>query len=414
MSNPPESKLKLLKWRLECVVTASVEFVAGLLPGPWVFCLGEFMGGIAWHLMPKRRLSIMRNLRIAYAGEKDLDEIRSLAKATMRRAGANLISTAYTAKLPPEQLPKILQIENMKVLTDALDTKKGVVLLLAHMGNWELLSRLIHFLPEGDKIGGMYRPLNNPYMDARVRARRQADGSQMFSKRDPFHQITKYLRDGGIVGVLADQRVGENGDRIEFFGRQTHASPLPSLLARRAKSEVVALSLVTEKPGQWKATFFPVERPHTTTRCMAALEAAMKSGPADVFWLQERWKVRIQHRKYAPAMLGQADAASAKPPRVLIWAVDVPSDWRPADTWLNSYVPCEFAVSEGADLPSWLPEASRCHQVCSGKNRIEIRAALQAIDLEEILPLDLILVAGDFAEVNAAALQEGVKALEIE
>ncbi|RPJ33279.1 MAG: lipid A biosynthesis acyltransferase, partial [Verrucomicrobiaceae bacterium] len=356
MSGKKKRPPKLLQWRLECLGHSLIEGLAALLPGPWVFRLGEFLGSMAWHIMPMRRKIVLRNLRIALAGEKDLPEIRRMAKATFRRSGANLLSVAHTARLAPEKLSKVIHIENLDLLENALATGKGVVLLLAHMGNWELLSRIVHLFPKGSKTGAFYRPLNNPLLDARVLARRQADGTRMFSKRDPFHQVTGFLRDGGIVGILADQRVGMQGEVVSFFGRLTRASPLPSLLARRAKAEVLALSLITEAPGKWKAVFLPVEKPHSTPHCMAALENAMKAGPTDVFWLQERWKVFVKRYRPFDKWLSPETQSGTKPHRALIWLANVPDAWRPLENWFHPDVIYEAAIPAGNPAPDWLPQ----------------------------------------------------------
>lgn len=328
---------KLLQWRLECLAHSIIEGLAGMLPGPWVFRLGGFLGTLAWHIMPMRRKIVLRNLRIACAGEKDLPEIRRMAKATFRRSGANLVSAAHTARLTPQKLAQVIHIENLELLEKSLATGKGVVLLLAHMGNWEILSRIVHLFPPGSKTGAFYRPLNNPLLDERILRRRKADGARMFSKRDPFHEVTKFLRDGGIVGILADQRVGMQGEVVSFFGRLTRTSPLPSLLARRAKSEVLALSLSTESPGKWKAVFLPVATPPTTANCMSALENSMQSGLMDIFWLQDRWKLYVSPNRSISQWLDDPDTTGQKPHR-LLWCLphgmnlqDIPETWRHPD-----------------------------------------------------------------------------------
>lgn len=413
MSQRPPSKFKLLKWKLECVAYSVFEMAVGLLPGPWVFRIGEFMGGVTWHLMPRRRQMIVRNLRIAYAGEREIEEIHELARATMRRAGANLISGMWTARLPPQKLTQILKLENVDLLTQTLAKNKGIILLLAHMGNWELLSRLIHLLPEGTKTGAFYRPLNNVLLDEQVLARRQADGTRMFSKRDPIHQVADYLRKGALVGVLADQRVGYRGDKVNFFGRCTYSSPLPSLLARRTKCEVLAFALVTVKPGVWRGTFMPVDSPPTTQHCMHGLQAAMERSPEDVFWLQERWiaKGRKLHRAFD--LLTEAEAQSDKPPRVLIWTLGEGADWRPDEKSLSAPVVCEFAVAQDAEVPGWIPKEAKCHRVAQGMDIAECRKAIRAIDHCQSLPLDLILAGHQYGQVAKAAKREGVRALPL-
>lgn len=392
MSRKKKPLSKPVQWRLECLAHSLLEMLASWLPGPWVFRLGEQLGGLAWHLLPKRRNTVLRNLRIAFAGEKSMAEIEQMAKATFRRSGANLISTAHTARLTPARLKQVIEIENLELLETSLATGRGVVILLAHMGNWELLSRIVHLFPPGIKTGAFYRPLNNRLLDERVLARRQADGTRMFSKRDPFHQVTGFLREGGIVGILADQRVGIQGEVVPFFGRFTRASPLPSLLARRAKAEVLALSLVTTSPGKWKAAFMPVEKPHTTPHCMAALEKAMRASPIDVFWLQERWKVFVRRTRTFQQWLPLTVTPSRKPHRALLWLPETPADWKLPAEWFHPDLEMEAVLATDSTPPDWLPPAVRIHHLPAFRSPSSLRRAILALDSKETLPFDFLIV----------------------
>lgn len=413
MSRKPKKPPKLLQWRLECLGHALIEGLAGLLPGPWVFRLGEALGGLVWHFMPLRRKMILRNLRIAFAGEKDLAELRRLAKATFRRTGGNLISAAQTARLAPAQLGSVIHIENLELLEQALAGGKGVVLLLSHMGNWEILSRLIHLFPPGSRAGAFYRPLNNPLLDSRVLARRQADGTRMFSKRDNALQVAGFLREGGIVGILADQRVGAQGELVRFFGRCTHASPLPSLLARRAKSAVLALSVTTVKPGKWRAVFLPVAAPPTTAHCMVALEEAMQAGPVDVFWFQERWKVDIRRRRTIRDWLGTDTAGGGKPLRALLWLAAAPESWHLPETWIHPDVVYEIALTHDGQRPAWVAESATVHRVPAPVSNRVLAKALAAIDQATALPLDFILAPGASAALVSAGRRESVPVISL-
>jgi len=361
-----------------------------LLPGPTVFRFGELLGAVAWHFLPQRRHIVLRNLRVAFAGEKTLADIQQLAKATFRRSGANLVSVAHTARLAPDELGKVIDIENLELLETALANGRGVVLLLAHMGNWELLCRLVHLFPPGSKAGAFYRPLNNPLLDTKVLARRQTDGTRMFSKRDPFHQVTGFLREGGIVGVLADQRVGMQGEVVPFFGRLTRTSPLPSLLARRAKAEVLALALVTERPGKWKAVFTPVEKPCTTPHCMAALETAMRCSPVDIFWLQDRWKVYAGQNRSFQNWLDAAQSSGSKPHRALVWLADGPPDWQLPEEWRHPDLTYEVVAPTGL------------------ASLAEIRSFLRFRENEQALPVDFILTPIATKALRLAAKREGI------
>lgn len=410
MSRRNNPAIKKLRWRLEYLAQSAIECLAALLPGPLAFRFGEALGMLAWRLLPVRRRIVLRNLRIAHAGEKDIAEIRRLARESFRRTGANLISAAHTARLSPGRLREVLSVENLGLLEDAQARGKGVVLLLAHMGNWELLSRIIHLFPPGSKCGAFYRPLNNPLLDARVLARRQADGTRMFSKRDPFHEVTKFLRDGGIVGILADQRVGMQGEVLPFFGRLTRASPLPSLLARRAKAEVLALSLVTAGPGKWRARFLPVEPPYAIGDCMKTLEDSMKPGLTDVFWLQERWKVYAGLHTTFTQWLDGDTRVSEKRHRVLLWLADAPPDWQLPSGWVHPDVDYDVLLPEGADPPGWLPQPARIVNIRPDTPLLE---EIRTLDRSEELPFDFIITAKSSPPLFEAARRLAIPVISL-
>jgi KDO2-lipid IV(A) lauroyltransferase len=241
-----------------------------------------------------------------------------------------------------------------------------------------------------------------------VLARRQADGTRMFSKRDnPLH-VAAFLRDGGIVGILADQRVGPKGELTEFYGRLTRASPLPSLLARRAKSEVLALSMTTIEPGKWKAEFLPVDEPRTTPSCMVALEKAMKRGPVDVFWFQERWKVYVDSTYPLRNWLGKDLSTGAKKHRALLWLAGVSSSWRIPEEWQHEDMIYEIADVSDAAPPSWLATDSIMHTVTANVGRSELSEVIAGIDQSSALPIDYILTIGASPALTKAAARESI------
>lgn len=403
-----------MQWRLECLGHSLIEGLASLLPGSLAFRLGEAIGGIAWHFMPQRRAIIRRNLRIAFAGTMPAADIEKLVKATFLRTAANMISVAHTAKLPASKLPEVFEVTNPELLAETLAAGKGVVFLLSHMGNWELLSRMVHFFPKGTKAGAFYRPLNNRLLDERVLQRREADGTRMFSKGDNFLHVAAYLREGAAVGILADQRVGKQGELTHFFGRLTRSSPLPSLLARRAKSPVLAISLVTVSPGKWRATYIPVDGSPTTENCMRALETAMSASPADVFWFQERWKIYINAQYPIPTWLDDKTSDSNKRHRALIWLADAPDGWRIPEVWLHPDVVYEAALPNHSPLPAWFPENTRVHRVDATDDRDALRKQLSLIDEADPLPLDYVLVRKVTKAFSKVGKAEQIKVVGLE
>ncbi|MES2439033.1 MAG: hypothetical protein V4584_08195 [Verrucomicrobiota bacterium] len=404
MKNHP----KRWKWRLEWLAQTGMEICVGLLPGPLVFRLGEAIGGLAWHFMAERRHVVLRNLRIALHGEFDLPTLEKMTLESFRRTGANLLSAAHTARLPMHKIDGILSVENPELIEAAVAGGKGLVLMPPHMGNWEVLTRINRFFPPGHASGAFYRPLNNPILDEQLLAQREADGTRLFSKRDSFHLVTGFIRDGGIVGILADQRVGIQGELVRFFGRMTRASPLPSLMARRSRSQIFSMSLITDGPGKWKVRYHAVEGAISTTSCMKALEQAMRANPLDVFWLQERWKVYFGKGRTIREWLGEGTHGEGTPHRALLWLAGVPDSWQIPEEWVHPDVIYEAVVAPGQKPPAWFSGSEKLHIAPAGTSRDILQKALFAMDRDALLPLDYVLTANAPKALAKACARESI------
>ena len=384
--------MKRLKWRAEWLAQTSVEAWVARLPGPWVFRLGEWIGGWLWRVMRQRRIIVRKNLRIALAGEKTQAEICDLARESFARSVANLLSAVHTAHLAADVLEARVTVENPEVLEKAIQDGTGCILLPPHMGNWEILARISRLFPSGRSLGALYRPLNNPHLDARLTERRRSEGTRMFSKRDSLLEITRFLKGGGIIGILADQRAGPQGVMSNFFGRLTRSSPLPYLLMRRCKVPAFSISVRTVRPGYWALRYHPVGAPGDTQACMDAIERAMCESLVDVFWFQDRWKCYASRRTPIRKWLGGCEIQSQKHPhRALIWQVGMPADAPLPPEWEQPDVRYELALGEDQAPPAWASEACVIHRVPACRNDKEIRIQLTRIGRTAELPLDFVL-----------------------
>ena len=104
----------------------------------------------------------------------------------------------------------------------------------------------------------------------------------------------QFIRDQGILAILADQRVGKTGQLTPFFGRVTSFSPLPQIYKKRTKCGLIGLAIITTAPGKWtiKYTFEADKDTDVNTADVASMmERIMRHSPADCFWMQDRWRL---------------------------------------------------------------------------------------------------------------------------
>lgn len=267
-----------------------VELVLKFFPLTFVFWLGSVLGSAIYLCWGKQRRLVQRSITQAFGDQKNADEITALTKESFRLTCGNLFTSLALPFYEISELRKLVELEGQHLIREALVQKKGVILLVPHMGNWEMMAQVIGVFAEGIEVATHYRPLNNPLVNELIERRRRAKGLRLFAKKTSSHQLCAFLRENKILSILADQRLPSKGDLCSFFGRPTACSPLPSLLARRTGSVLLGLHCETLGPDRWKLSITEVNG-RDSQACADNLEAAWRRSPADVFWFQERWKM---------------------------------------------------------------------------------------------------------------------------
>jgi heptosyltransferase-2 len=267
------------------------------LPLAVVYRLGQIAGGLAYLILwPYRRLA-RANLTIAYGGELSPAKIRRLAHRHFVRLGANLLCAVKASDITLAHLREIAEVEGLPILEEAFARGQGVVLVISHIGNWELFAQLCQFLPS-QRWGTVYQPLRNRFIEAHVQRSRTRHGVVLFSRKSGFSGPTAFLRAGGAVGVLVDQHAGDGGVWSPFFGRLASTSTLAALLALRTGAALVPLAVHTSGPARWRVVISPpvpvgeppLEPGHLTAEINQVLAKQIDRSPADWFWVHNRWK----------------------------------------------------------------------------------------------------------------------------
>jgi len=277
-----------LAHRLEYLAYRGVERLTSWLSMESCTVLGRVLGRAFQFLSPRYRRLVRRNLRIATAGQApDAATLDHLVTETFRRAGANFLGSLRSGTMSPAALARHVEFEPRHLIEPP---PNGLLVALPHMGNWEVLAKIGTLHAPAAGVGAVYRPLDNPLTDALTLQRRSADGARLFSRKDGFHPPTALLRAGGTLGVLSDQRAGGRGSPLPFFGKLTTCTPLPALMARRAKAEVRTLATRGAGDGRWIAELESLGTAPALDSIMRSLEGRMHRSLPDVFWFHDRWR----------------------------------------------------------------------------------------------------------------------------
>ena len=276
---------------------AGLAIAAGL-PLPVLFALGEFLGFCAWLLSGKYRRLAESNVAIAFANEKTPREMRRLVRRHFQRLGANLLCSVKLTAMPPEKILERVKVDNIEAMDREFRAGVPVVLVLSHLGTWELFAQLMPKFVGYVRNASVYQKLGNRFIDAHVRRTRGQTGLELFDRQEGFQPVIDLLRSGGGVGVLSDQHAGDHGLWTPFFGKLASTSPLPALLAKRTHAALIAAGVYTIGPARWRMVFTERFDPPKADASVAALtaeinqiiEQQIRVAPEDWFWVHNRWK----------------------------------------------------------------------------------------------------------------------------
>ena len=322
------------------------ESLLRILPLDWAFAIGTAGGEIAYRILWRRRALALRNLRLAFGKEVSAGDLHALNRRHFRLLGANLLAGLKTATLPHEKLWQRITA----VIPHDRD-RSGWIALISHTGNWELYSHLGQRFPEY-QFGTVYQPVANPFVDRYLRSARTRSGIKLFDRRTQLLSCVRFLRDGGVVGVLADQGAGYAGLWTPLFGRLTSSSTLAARLSLRTGLPIVPISIATRGRARWELTIadpmYPAEHDveFLTALINRVLEDQIRRSPADWLWAHNRWKPLRPHFLFArdqrPFFFLPDDKCDAIDPFRILIVVPESSDTRG-----DALLPAIRAIKEG-------------------------------------------------------------------
>jgi KDO2-lipid IV(A) lauroyltransferase len=217
----------LLEWlpeRVDTRVASSLAHVVGrFIPGP--------------------RANLRDNVRRAMAASGTAVD-PALLEHFVDRAFANYGQYwAEGAKLPAidtEEMARRFSIcEGLEHLELAKSEGRGIVIALPHVGSWEWGGSFLGHI--GFPMTAVAEALEPPELFEWFREKRRAVGIDI----EPLDEhagtvLLSTLREGGVVGLLCDRDLQNNGVEVEFFGERVTMPAGPATLAMRTNATLVA------------------------------------------------------------------------------------------------------------------------------------------------------------------------------
>jgi len=291
---------------LEYIAARTVLGTLGLMPRRMAVSSAIGLSRLAYRSIGGLRRVGMRNLEIAFP-EKSVEERREILKGTFENLGRVLGEVSQFMKTTPAELEKIVDFEldeeSRELYHRNKTEKRGVLVTTGHFGNWEML--VFAFAALHEPMSYLARPIDNPLIeDLTVRIRTRF-GNRPINKSNSARLAIKILREGGILGILADVNVHpREGVFVPFFGVPACTTTGAALIALRTDALIFPTFCIWDATvNRYRFVHGRVIEPirtgdrdrdilETTAAYTAEIERIYRQYPEQWMWIHKRWKTR--------------------------------------------------------------------------------------------------------------------------
>ncbi len=266
---------------------------------PWMIQSGAWLMSRIWYwCLPFRVDLIINNLKLAYGNELSEKEIHSLTKKNLIHYIYLLLEFIQFRKMPISRFKESVQIKNKDIIKEALK-KKGVIVVTAHLGNFEWMALKSPFdeLP----LHMIVRPMKSPWLNQIVTEQRQRTGVELIGPKESKWQIFRLLQLNKIVAVIFDQRKGSDFINVNFFGQPARTTKGLAVLVERVDPIIVPVYCHRTDFGKMTVEILPPQEYkrvgtreeniyHNTQAFTDTVEMMVRRHPEQWFWIHNRWK----------------------------------------------------------------------------------------------------------------------------
>jgi KDO2-lipid IV(A) lauroyltransferase len=221
------------------------------------------------------------------------EEVRRIERAVPDNVGRTMIEMysgpefiARAARHPPAGA-------GVAALDDASAAGRPIILVTGHFGNYNAARAAL--IARGHVIGGLYRPLENPWFNVHYVAAMEGIGKPIFERgRRGMGEMVRFLRAGGKLGLLIDQRMHQ-GAKLSFFGHEALTALSAAELALKYDALLLPVYAIRRPNGLDFDILVEAPIPPGTPEAMTqalndSLEALVRQHPEQWFWIHRRWK----------------------------------------------------------------------------------------------------------------------------
>jgi len=295
-----------VKYRVEYLALRGISAIVRWLPRQSALTFGRIVGRLSRWVLRSRYQLAKENMSAALPELSEAEIEKNILK-NFEHIGLCSVEMLRLDmfKTGSDDLRRYFEHVDLHHLENAIALKKGVIILTAHLGSWEIGQFVFPEL--GIPFDVVAKPMKNPLSDHFFEELRTSFGAEVLNSRKGARRILKSLQGQRVVAILLDQHISPPGSVVtEFFGRKAYTTSAITTLAMKYQIPVVPLFCLRQKDYSYKIWAEPLltlsnsgenALVENTQKLTDIIEAAIRKDVTQWFWMHKRWRIRAAKEK---------------------------------------------------------------------------------------------------------------------
>lgn len=254
-----------------------------------------------YYIIRYRRKLVAKNLRLSFP-EKTAQERKRLEKQFYHFLADVAVEMVYGYGASEEEMAQRVVFHNQEALLQLVEQSDSIIFMLAHLGNWEWLTRYnLQLETVHAQLASVYREQNNQHINKSLRDMRSRWGGILIEKRTILRQLLLLRKQGQKIGLglICDQKPRPEVTRLWtlFLHQETGFLDGGEVLSKKFNYPVVYIYMRRPKRGYYEITFDIItDTPQETAENEITLQYAKRleqnilDQPEIWLWTHNRWK----------------------------------------------------------------------------------------------------------------------------
>jgi len=251
--------------------------------------ISQHIASILYYYIPKRRKVAIKNLRTAFPEYSDI-----WIQNTLKKCYKFFIYNFIQFLAFPKSTDSIkIQINGQAALDNALEKGKGVILISAHFGAWEILG---HWLGVNNyPLRGVAQRQKNKGANKFFEEKRQLSGIKHIYRKVGMDVLYNILKENKILGLVSDQDAKNKGIFVNFFNTPASTHKGAAIFHLNTSAPMIFGLCIQTGFQEYKIELIPIIPVNNTIEDITkqytlTLEKIIRKYPDQYFWFHNRWK----------------------------------------------------------------------------------------------------------------------------